>query len=175
MHKTLSLHNYENCIVNLPNSILSKFGAPTTVAATTSVMSGLQPIEHAWLGWDCYYPQVDKRMQFEREFVEEFGKDFILLTKEDVYKEKLFGEGKPHKNVDEMIGDYVAIGITNLTIFNTREEAVAIRMIFDQYVNTDLGANGIAKYLENHGIHKIARQNGKNPLFDAALIRYGFS
>lgn len=31
--------------------------------------------------------------------------------------------------------------------------------------------NGIAKYLENHGIHKIARQNGKNPLFDAALIR----
>ena len=44
-------------------------------------------------------------------------------------------------------------------------------MIFDQYVNTDLGANGIAKYLENHGIHKIARQNGKNPLFDAALIR----
>ena len=51
------------------------------------------------------------------------------------------------------------------------EEAVAIRMIFDQYVNTDLDANGIAKYLENHGIHKIARQNGKNPLFDAALIR----
>ena len=51
------------------------------------------------------------------------------------------------------------------------EEAVAIRMIFDQYVNTDLGVNGIAKYLENHGIHKIARQNGKNPLFDAALIR----
>lgn len=51
------------------------------------------------------------------------------------------------------------------------EEAVAIRMIFDQYVNTDMGSNGIAKYLENHGIHKIARQNGKNPLFDAALIR----
>ena len=51
------------------------------------------------------------------------------------------------------------------------EEVVAIRTIFDQYVNTNLGANGIAKYLKNHGIHKIARQNGKNPLFDAALIR----
>ena len=34
----------------------------------------------------------------------------------------------------------------------TREEAVAIRTIFDQYVNTDMGSNGIAKYLENHGI-----------------------
>ena len=32
------------------------------------------------------------------------------------------------------------------------EEAVAIRMIYEQYINTDLGANGIAKYLENHGI-----------------------
>ena len=51
------------------------------------------------------------------------------------------------------------------------EEAVAIRTIFDQYVNSDIGSNGIAKYLENHGIHKIARQNGKNPLFDASLIR----
>ena len=34
----------------------------TTTAATTSVMSGLQPCEHSWLGWDCYYPQVDKNV-----------------------------------------------------------------------------------------------------------------
>lgn len=51
------------------------------------------------------------------------------------------------------------------------EEAEAIRLIFDQYVNSDMGANGLAKYLANHGIQKIQRQNGKNPLFDAALIR----
>lgn len=51
------------------------------------------------------------------------------------------------------------------------EEAPAIRIIFDQYTNTDMGANGIAKYLENHGIQKIPRQNGKNPLFDSHLIR----
>lgn len=51
------------------------------------------------------------------------------------------------------------------------EEAIAIRIIFDQYVNTTIGANGLSKYLENHRIKKIARQNGKNPLFDAGLIR----
>lgn len=51
------------------------------------------------------------------------------------------------------------------------EEAEAIRVIFDQYVHTDIGANGVAKYLENHGIRKIQRQNGKNPLFDAHLVR----
>ncbi len=51
------------------------------------------------------------------------------------------------------------------------EEAEAIRVIFDQYVHTDIGANGVAKYLEDHGIQKIQRQNGKNPLFDAHLVR----
>ena len=56
-------------------------------------------------------------------------------------------------------------------LFINEEEAEAIRVIFDQYVHTDIGANGLAKYLENHGIRKIPRQNGKNLLFDAALIR----
>ncbi len=51
------------------------------------------------------------------------------------------------------------------------EEASAIRTIYEQYTTTDIGANGIAKYLEEHGIRKIPRQNGKNPLFDAHLIR----
>ena len=51
------------------------------------------------------------------------------------------------------------------------EEAAAIRTIFDLYIHTDIGATGISKYLENHGISKIQRQNGKNPLFDASLIR----
>ena len=56
-------------------------------------------------------------------------------------------------------------------LFVNEEEAEAIRVIFDQYVHTDMGANGLARYLANHGIYKIQRQNGKKPLFDAALIR----
>lgn len=111
--------DYDNCIANLPNSILKYFGVEpmgktlplldkylnkeyknvvvmlldgmgkciidkllkkdgpfnshlvgvynsvflsTTVAATTSVLSGLQPCEHCWLGWECYYPQLDKNV-----------------------------------------------------------------------------------------------------------------
>ncbi|MGN0379180.1 MAG: alkaline phosphatase family protein [Butyrivibrio sp.] len=355
----LVLHDYENCIANLPNSILKNYGVnpvgktllmadqylkddyknvvillldglgtcilegnlkeegflrkhfvksfntvfpPTTVAATTSIMSGLQPIEHAWLGWDCYYPQVDKnvtvflnteqgtdkpvaaenvpwkycgyesvvdklvsagkkaynvtpfvqpypdsfdsicnqilclcaekekkyiyaywnepdsimhkygcyshevktilsdlesgiekicgqlkdtllivtadhghvdgrnvsiteypqimeclirlpsiepralnlfvkkdkRKQFEREFIKEFGKDFVLLTKEEVYKEKLFGTGKPHVNADAMIGDYLAVSMTNLTIFNTTEEAKAFKGVHAGYTHEEM-------------------------------------
>ncbi len=43
-------------------SIYSSVFPPTTVAATTSVVSGLNPCEHGWLGWDCYYPQIDKNV-----------------------------------------------------------------------------------------------------------------
>lgn len=117
--KKLVWPDYDNCIANLPNSILKYWGLPTvgktlpladryltkeyknvvvllldgmgkvilenflaengpfrshlagiyksvflstTVAATTSAMSGLQPCEHSWLGWDCYYPQIDKNV-----------------------------------------------------------------------------------------------------------------
>ncbi len=61
--------------------------------------------------------------------------------------------------------------LVNGELVINEEEAEAIRVIFNQYVNTNTGANGIAKYLEDHGIHKIIRQNGKTPLFDASLIR----
>ena len=50
------------------------------------------------------------------------------------------------------------------------DEAPTIRTIFEQYVNTDTGANGLSKYLETHG-QKLARQNGTSPLFSATLIR----
>ena len=111
--------DYDNCLVNLSNSILKHFGAetsaptlkmadklleneyknvvvllmdamgisviekhlrpdgflrshlagayssvfpPTTVAATTSVLSGLYPNEHGWLGWDMYFPMLGKNV-----------------------------------------------------------------------------------------------------------------
>lgn len=286
---------------HLLDSIATVF-PPTTVAATTSVISGMQPIEHAWLGWDCYYPQIDKnvtvffnteqgtnqqaaeenvawkycgyqsimdiineagqkayyvspyappfcktldeicsrvvelckedekkyiyaywnqpdsvmhecgcrsteakqviadlekkmeemsesledtlliitadhghidgkniaitdyptiteclirmpsieprtlnlyvkeemRDQFEQEFTKEFGKDFILLTKEEVYKEQLFGTGKPHENADAMLGDYIAIAVTDLTIFNKKEEAESMVGVHAGYTKEEI-------------------------------------
>ena len=35
---------------------------PTTVAATTSVLSGLYPNEHGWLGWDVFFPGLGKNV-----------------------------------------------------------------------------------------------------------------
>lgn len=46
---------------NIKETISSVF-PPTTVAATTSIDSGLYPGQHGWLGWTVYYPQIDKNV-----------------------------------------------------------------------------------------------------------------
>ena len=51
------------------------------------------------------------------------------------------------------------------------EEAPAIRIIYEKWNSTEMGATGLAKYLETHGVHKRPRHNGKNPLFDTGLLR----
>lgn len=69
------------------------------------------------------FVKKEKRDQFEREFKEEFGDKFLLWTKEKVLECNLFGTGKEHPNFRGMLGDYLAIGIDDLSIYNTREEA----------------------------------------------------
>jgi len=47
----------------LRSHIVGKYDSvfpPTTVAATTSILSGLEPCGHSLPGWDCYFPQIDK-------------------------------------------------------------------------------------------------------------------
>ena len=39
---------------------LSSVFPPTTTAATTSVLTGKTPAEHGWIGWSCYFKEVDK-------------------------------------------------------------------------------------------------------------------
>lgn len=43
---------------NIKDKISSVF-PPTTTAATTSVITGLTPFEHGWLGWDMYMKKYD--------------------------------------------------------------------------------------------------------------------
>jgi len=44
------------------------------------------------------------------------------LPKEKVLEMKLFGYGAEHKDFREMLGDYLAVAIDDLSIFNTEEE-----------------------------------------------------
>lgn len=50
-------------------------------------------------------------------------------------------------------------------------EAEAIRIIFDKFVHTNLGYNGVVNYLNNNGIKKIARQNGYLTQFTTSTVK----
>lgn len=69
------------------------------------------------------FVKEEKRDQFEQEFAKEFGDKFLLWTKKQVLDRKLFGTGKEHSHFREMLGDYLAIAIDDLSIYSTREEA----------------------------------------------------
>ncbi len=53
------LDNDSFLIKNRLKTITSVY-PPTTTAATTSMLSGLNPNEHGWLGWDLYFKKENK-------------------------------------------------------------------------------------------------------------------
>ena len=60
---------------------------------------------------------------FPEIFRRNFGDNFLLLTREEVRAEKLFGPGEDRPGLRDMIGDYVALAVSDVSIFNTHYEA----------------------------------------------------
>ena len=61
-------------IKNKLKDITTVFPA-TTTAATTSIRTGLNPVEHGWLGWNMYIAPINKTITLFKE--SEKGKDII--------------------------------------------------------------------------------------------------
>lgn len=68
------------------------------------------------------FVKEDKKEQFEAEFIKAFGEKFKLYTKEMAKDQKLLGTGKAHEQLDDLLGDYLAIAVSDLTIYNTKAE-----------------------------------------------------
>lgn len=51
------------------------------------------------------------------------------------------------------------------------DEAEIIRLIYDKFVHTTMGANGVAAWLNDHGYRKKVRQNGKHEVFTAHFVK----
>jgi len=69
------------------------------------------------------FVKSEEKEQFVEEFQKEFGKKFRLFSKQEVIENQLFGPGTEHVSFRDMLGDYLAVAIDNLSIFATREEA----------------------------------------------------
>lgn len=68
----------------------------------------------------------EKKEQFVREFRKEFGEKFLLWSKDEVLERQIFGTGEEHPDFRNMLGDYLAVAVDDLTVFNMREEADAL-------------------------------------------------
>ncbi len=60
---------------------------------------------------------------FPEVFKKNFGDDFLLLSKEEVLKEKLFGPGENRPGLEDMLGDYLALAIKETSIYTTHFQA----------------------------------------------------
>lgn len=68
------------------------------------------------------FVKPEKKEQFESEFSKQFGDDFLLLTKEEAIEKQTFGMGTQHASFHDMLGDFIAIAVKDVSIFNTYEE-----------------------------------------------------
>lgn len=84
---------------NIKQNLSSTFLC-TTTAATTSIRTGLSPIEHGWLGWSCYFKEIDKLVNIfinsdgvkrEYESVADYNVAEKYMPKTEIYQ--LINEG----------------------------------------------------------------------------------
>ena len=64
----------------------------------------------------AFWVKYDKRKEFEKIFNEKFSEDFLLLSKEEVLEKHLLGYGDKHKKIDDFIGNYLALSISDSII-----------------------------------------------------------
>ncbi|MBR5116044.1 MAG: alkaline phosphatase family protein [Lachnospiraceae bacterium] len=69
------------------------------------------------------FVKEEKKDVFPKIFKRNFDNKFLILSREEVLEKKLFGIGADHPGLKEMIGDYVALAVSDSSIFNTHYEA----------------------------------------------------
>lgn len=68
------------------------------------------------------FVKEEKKELFKERFHKAFGDKFLLLTQEDVLEKQLFGIGTPHEHFQEMLGDYLAAAVDDLSFYGDLEE-----------------------------------------------------
>lgn len=63
-----------------------------------------------------FFVKYNKRKEFENIFNKLFQDKYILYSKEDLLKSNLLGYGNRHKKIEDFIGDYIAIAISDVRI-----------------------------------------------------------
>lgn len=63
-----------------------------------------------------FWVKEDRKKDFEKLFNKNFKKDFMLLTKKEFLDKHFLGYGNKHKKIDDFIGNYIALSISDAVI-----------------------------------------------------------
>ncbi len=145
---------------------LSRFGRNAA-----DVLSSLQIMQDYGANLICVEDGIDsskdsgKLMISVLSAVAEIERENILVQTMEGRKQKA-REGKWN-------GGFAPYGyfLENGELKIAEDEAEAIRVIYDKFIHTNMGANGIAKYLNQHGYEKKQRQNGTLSTFSAHFVK----
>lgn len=55
-----------------------------------------------------FFIKPEMKQAFEERFNRLFGEEFILLSKQEVLNQQLFGQGLSHRKTTDFLGDYLA-------------------------------------------------------------------
>lgn len=104
-----NLHENSFLKKHLVKEISSVF-PPTTTAATTSLQSGLSPMEHGWLGWSLYFKEINENVSIYPN-----TKD----NKEIISDCNIANKFIPFKDIIDIINENTAIHAYSVSPFGT--------------------------------------------------------
>lgn len=145
---------------------LSRFGRNAA-----DVLNSLQLMQDYGVNLICVEDGIDsskesgKLMISVLSAVAEIERENILVQTMEGRKQKA-REGKWN-------GGFAPYGykLENGELLIAEDEAEVIRTIYDRYIHTNDGANGVANYLNGHGYTKKLRQNGTIPGFSSNFVK----
>lgn len=105
---------------------ISSVAPSTTTAATTSMLSGLNPSEHCWLGWNTYIEPIDKIITLftnkEKDSEEESAADYYIPDKYMPYRnlKEQIDAGKYSASIVFPFGDHIVYNDRSFSEMNEK-------------------------------------------------------
>ena len=86
---------------------------PINLTKYSDIMSSLKRLPSLEPRAMNFFVKDEKIDEFREMFNKHFENEYLLYSKQEVLEMKLFGEGKQHPMIDDFLGDYIAIAISN--------------------------------------------------------------
>ena len=145
---------------------LSRFGRNAA-----DVLSSLQLMQDYGVNLICVEDGIDSSKEAGKLMIS------VLSAVAEIERENILVqtmEGRRQKAREgRWNGGFAPYGYTlvNGELIIAEDEAEIIRIIFDKYIHTNMGVNGVADYLNTHGYKKKKRQNNTLDAFASSFIK----